>query len=413
MESTPEIDDSTTRPLSGEQIDSGEMPPLSAAQKRRFVLLAVVLIFLLCAVVGEVAVRLFLRYNTPDTIRENSLQYRPTSYARHLLVPDQRIDRAKAWGDAAGDSDGTAAPFIYRINHYGYRGDDFPMQKAPSGCRLIVLGGSAVFDLGASEGEDWPHQVERLLTPRAAALGIEPLQVINAGVPGHSSADSVAKLYTDLWRFEPDAVLLYNAWNDIKTFTTLGPTSPLPDLVHPHDPAADPFQNYRGTVDRLLGHSQLYIKLRNRYFLWRYPLGIEGQVAASELSDSFDDLALRQFRLNVEMVVDASRNLGAEPILLTQATLVTADTSDADRQRIAYGYQGLTHEGLLQAVTGCNATVRQVATEKGTDLLDLASSLSGHSELFDDHVHTSRQGSQRLAEAVAEHLAPRLEEICR
>ncbi len=398
-----------TPPAAGK---AGDMPPLNAAQKRRFAILAVVLALLLCAMVGEIAVRLLLRYNTPDTIRQSSLQYRPTAYPRHLLVPDQRIDPGKAWGDSTNDHNATKS-LTYRINGYGYRGDDFDLDKRPGSCRLVIVGGSSVFDLGAGDGEDWPRQVERLLTPQATALGIAPLKVINAGVPGHSSADAVAKLYTDLWRFEPDAVLLYNAWNDIKTFTALGPRSPLPDVVQPHDPEADPFQNYRGPVDRLLGHSQLYIKMRNRYFLWRYPLGIEGQVADGELRDSFEDWALRQFRLNVELVVDASRNLGAEPILLTQATLVTADTSQEDRQRIAYGYQGLSHQGLLRAVNGCNDTVRQVAAAKGTDLLDLASRFSGQSELFDDHVHTSRLGSQRLAEAVAEHLAPRLEEICR
>lgn len=392
-------------------IEPGDLPPLSAAQKRRFAALTVVLALLVCVVLGEIAVRLLLRYNTPDTIRQNSLQYRATAYPRHLLAPDQRIDRGKAWGDSTTDD--SASSLTYRINGYGYRGDDFDPAKPPGSCRLVIVGGSSVFDLGAGYGEDWPRQVQRLLTPQAADLGISPLQVINAGVPGHSSADAVAKLYTDLWRFEPDAVLLYNAWNDIKTFTALGPRTPLPDVVQPHDPRADPFQNYRGPVDRLLGHSQLYIKLRNRYFLWRYPLGIEGQVADGQLHDSFDHWALRQFRINVELVVDVSRNLGAEPILLTQATLVTANTSHEDRQRIAYGYQGLSHQGLLQAVNGCNDTIRRVATSKGTDLLDLASRFSGQSELFDDHVHTSRLGSQRLAEAVAQHLTPRLGEICR
>ena len=389
--------------------DTAEEVQLTPAQKRRFALLAAILALILVTAVGEIAVRLLLRYNTPDTIRENSLQYRPSTFTRHLLAPNQEIDRGKAWGDTSA-SDASEA-LTYTINRHGYRGAEWPTQKPQGSCRLAVLGGSAVFDLGAAEGVDWPHQVQELLRPRASELGIG-LEVINAGVPGHTSADAVGKLYADLWRFEPDAVLLYNAWNDIKTFTSLTPSMPLPDLVQPHDPKADPFQNYAGPVDRLLGHSQLYIKLRNRYLLWRYPLGLEGQVADDQLRDRFDPWALRQYRLNVELVVDGARNLGSQPILLTQATLVTPTTTDEDRERIAYGYQGLQHDALVQAVQSCNDTVRQVAAAKETPLLDLDARFSGRSELFDDHVHTSRLGSQALATAVAEFLESKLGGIC-
>lgn len=389
--------------------DAPQELALSPGQRRRFMLLAILLVIAVSGLLGEVAVRLLLRYNTPDTLRQNSLQYRPSTFTRHLLAPDQQIDRGLAWGDATPGEDDA---LTYRINRHGYRGADFDVEKSATGCRLAILGGSAVFDLAASEGNDWPHQVESLLATAAQELGIVPFEVINAGVPGHSSADAVGKLYADLWRFDLDGILLYNSWNDVKYFTRLSPSTPLPDLVAPHDPTADPFQNYRGPVDRLLAHSQLYVKLRNRFLLWRYPLGIEGQVAEGELRDDFNAMAPEQFRLNVEMVVDTSRNLGAEPILLTQATLVTAQTSEEDRHRIAYGYQGLTHDALVHALAVNNGILRQVAEDKGIDLLNLDASLSGRSELFDDHVHTSREGSRALAEGVAEFLEPRLARVC-
>ena len=42
--------------------------------------------------------------------------------------------------------------------------------------------------------------------------------------------------------------------------------------------------------------------------------------------------ALRKYRLNVELIVDTCRNIGASPILLTQATLVSPNNSAAERK---------------------------------------------------------------------------------
>ena len=382
-----------------------EAPPLTAKQKRRFMALAAGLVLFFGLAVAEIGVRLLLRHNSPDTLRENSLQYRPSTFTRHLLEPDQQIDLDAAWGVRRGEQAGGRS---YRVNAMGFRGASFAAEKPPGTCRLAVVGGSAVFDLGADEEEDWPHLVERAL--REAGHRVE---VINAGVPGHASFDAVGKIYGQLWLYEPDAVLFYNAWNDIKTFTEIDRDHPLVWQIPTHDPTADPFQNYQGTLDRLLGYSQLYVKLRTRYLLSRHDLGLEGAVD-SERSGSRDisPLAFDQYRLNISLVVDSVRNLGATPVLLTQASLLAADNTEADRARINYGYQGLDHGELVQAFETCNRIVREVGVAKQAEVLDLAADLNGRSELFDDHIHTSREGSAALAEAVASFLEPRLGKIC-
>lgn len=386
--------------------DSQDTPPLSPAQKRRFMAMAAGLVLFFVLAVAEIGVRLLLRYNSPDTLRENSLQYRPSTFTRHLLRPEQEIDLDAAWGVRKGEQGSGRS---YRVNGMGFRGAPFEAEKPPGACRLVIVGGSAVFDLGADEGEDWPHLVERALRD-AGNRGVE---VINAGVPGHASFDAVGKIYGQLWLYEPDAVLFYNAWNDIKSFTELDRDRPLVWQIPTHDPTADPFQSYQGWLDRLLGHSQLYIKLRTRYLLSRHDVGPEGAVDAERAENRrISPLAFDQYRLNVSLVVDAARNLGATPVLLTQASLLAADNTEADRARIRYGYQGLDHDELVETFETCNRIVREVGAAKEAEVLDLAADLSGRSELFDDHIHTSREGSAALAAAVAEFLEPRLGEIC-
>lgn len=383
-----------------------ENPTLSPARQRLFVILAAALALLVVLGAAEICVRLLLRYNSPDTLRDNSLQYRPSTFTRHLLEPDQEIDLDAAWGVRHGEQ---GSGRTYRINAMGFRGAPFSAEKPPGTCRLVVVGGSAVFDLGATEGQDWPHLVQA----RLHQAGHSEVEVINAGVPGHASSDAVGKIYGQLWLYQPDAILFYNAWNDIKSFTELSRHNPLAWQIQPHDPEADPFQNFQGPLDRLLGFSQLYIKLRTRFLLSRHQLGLEGAVETPSAGRrEISSLAFDQYRLQVALVVDASRNIGATPILLTQASLLAADNSADDRARINYGYQGLDHDDLVRAFDTCNQIVRTIGIEKRVDVLDLATQLSGHSELFDDHIHTSRKGSHTLANAVTNHLLPRLETIC-
>lgn len=376
------------------------------AKGKRWSRLAPIAFSLLVAlVISEVVVRSCFRYNTPDTVREHSLQFLPTVYARHVLKQSQRVELDKAWGIR---TEAEATGQLFEINEKGFRGRSIAQSKPSGGCRVAALGGSAVFDIRADEGEDWPHLLENQLR----AAGLRMVEVINAGVPGYATADSLGRLFTQVWMLEPDVVLLSNAWNDIKYFRRLAPEQPLLLLTRPYDEAADPFRSYRGPIDRLLSNSQLYVKLRNRYLIWKLNVGNEGAAPASELAASYSPLAIRQYRLNVELFVDASRNIGARPVLLTQPSLIAAENGPAERQRISYEYAGLDHAALVRAFEECNEVVRSVAQVKGAWIVDLAAGMNGRSEFFADHVHTTRRGSEEIARVVSGFLAGRLDAVC-
>lgn len=50
--------------------------------------------------------------------------------------------------------------------------------------------------------------------------GFSNVEVINAGIIAHSALESVGRLFAEGFAFEPDYVLIYNAWNDIKYFSS-------------------------------------------------------------------------------------------------------------------------------------------------------------------------------------------------
>ncbi len=359
---------------------------------------------------AEILVRLFFPFNTPDTVREHSLEYEPAVYARTLLKPVDRLvdlDSAKAWGSKAIDKPSDLSVFV---SSNGYRGPAFEVRKPPQVTRIIVLGGSAVFDHGVSdhasaETGSWPH----LLGQRLTEEGLKNVEVINAGIPGHSTSDSLGRLYAQLWMYDPDLVLIYHGWNDIKFWKALEitPERPLISHVKPYDPTSNPFTSYQGFWDKLLSNSQLYLKVRNKYYMLRTNVGLEGAVDGTvERATDYDDYGARQFHLNMELIVTASRIIGATPVMVTQATLVTPNNSSADRVRINYEYQNLEHDAIVRAYQSTYDIIRDIGSRTDTMVIDAASLLNGRSELFNDHVHLRPEGSKVLAAVVADELAP-------
>lgn len=373
-------------------------------------------IYLICTAVisgsivfagGEALVRLFLPFNNPDTIRNHSLQYVPSIFSRHRLKPVGRLidtSTSAALGKKSLSDEGR-----FFINDVGYRGPNFAPAKPERLTRIIIVGGSTVFDQyrkdeGPHRTGDWPHLVERLL--RGRGFNVE---VINAGIPGHASFDALGRLYSQLWIYQPDYVLFYGAWNDIKYFRKLTPETPLISLFEPLN-ESNPFIEYHGFWDRFFSNSQLYVKIRNQYYGWKFGVGQEGEISEGKYEDTYRLDAVRQYRLDVELIVDLCKNIKAVPILLTEATLVSPNNAAEERKLISYQYQLLTHPALVRAFEETYEVVRSVAREKSVPMLDLAKQLNGKSELFTDHVHLSSKGSQEVANRVGEFLLAYLEE---
>ncbi len=345
---------------------------------------------------------------TPDTERANELQYETTLLARHAfpqMAQRARDDNSDAWAE---------------LNELGYRGRSFAVPKREGTIRVVILGGSAVFDIHASEGQDWPHLVEENLR---AVHGLTSVEVINAGTPGHATWDLLGRLYGEIWMFQPDYLVIYEEWNDIKYFSWLTPSRTLL-RGYPPPPAVEfanrrlvwnPFLYYTGPIDRLLSHSQLYVHLRRRYWWWRLGvIGPEGLLVRtngkerpgeSSFSDSYEPWGPKQYELNLRLIASAARDIGAMPIFLTQARVISVSNDDQTRRKIPYYYVQMSRAALVRAFGDCDKSLLHAAEAENVRVLDLAQMFSGRPELFVDHVHTSRAGSEMIAATVAEFLA--------
>jgi hypothetical protein len=97
------------------------------------------------------------------------------------------------------------------IDRYGfYHNGDEKRELLPKEGRLFrifILGGSTMAGLGASSNTATiPAQLEKMLNERAGWPKQKHFEVINAGVPGYTSAQELALFALELVHYEPDMV---------------------------------------------------------------------------------------------------------------------------------------------------------------------------------------------------------------
>jgi len=63
------------------------------------------------------------------------------------------------------------------------------------------------------------------------------------------------------------------------------------------------------------------VRLRGKYYEWKYNIGVEDAASVTDSYEEINELAIRQYKLSLEMFVDLAHNIQAVPIIVTQARL--------------------------------------------------------------------------------------------
>jgi len=374
-----------------------ETSRLSFKKKSLFTLIIILVVGLPALAIAELYVRRTskLGYITPQILKDRSVQYVPSLFSRHVF-PQKEL---RAYG-----GEGANGSIFYYINEKGYRGHNFELNKPAGKTRIMFYGGSNVFDIWMGEDQDWPHKIESILN----ASGHPEVEIINAGIPGHASFDCTGRLWSEGHVFRPDYVVFCGAWNDIKKHFRF--SEPLLRQVQPYVEDSDPRLNYQGRLDRFLcEHSQLFVRIRQRYYDWKLKADLEGAVAQREGTFDFDlqEEALKQYKLNVQLFVDCAKDIGAVPVLMTEPRLIVRADDDV-RDAQPKGRSG--DETLLTAYERIEQILRDIATSKSALLIDSSKELNGKREFFADRVHLTERGSSELATLVAHEMDGLLKE---
>jgi lysophospholipase L1-like esterase len=280
------------------------------------------------------------------------------------------------------------------VNALGLRGAPVEARKPDGVVRILCLGGSTTFGAGVEADEAYPARLQARLDARAPA-GVR-YEVLNCGVPGYTSIDSLINLELRLLALQPDAVIVYHGVNDARLIQGREYRG---DYSHVRHGWRDPRAQLGGLERWLIANVRC----------WAWARGISGQgLAAMSLPslvfvDDSDRLlvppepevnqaGVQDFLRNLRHIVAIARANGVE------ACLTTFATREPEDERMAT---------LRRCIDAMNDGIVALAAEVDAPLLDLRSAIGDQPDLFWDFVHCNAAGCDRQAQAIVDQ-APAL-----
>jgi len=330
--------------------------------------------FLGIIVLGEVVART-LDYGINDVpiigLDESATLYQEHPFIYKVPIPNARFER-------------------YEVNAHGFRGRAFEQPKPHKTYRILTLGGSSTWDSNVS-GTDatWSAQLQDQLngTPRPSGLRFE---VVNGGVPGHNSAESVMNF---IWRglpISPDAVIVYQGYNDYKANRFPGFKS---DYSH--------FRTRDNSLIRALSEKSRVVYHLRRFVTRKKPKSItkEDQVTQPGI-DAYID--------NFRKIAEVAKSRGIQVIFSTFAMPLTDDAIENHRKRfrgLDKYLVALSMQGARDAHTKYNQAVKALALELKVPVVDADLAIPKDFDHFTDHTHLTDLGSKTMAKALATAIA--------
>jgi len=145
----------------------------------------------------------------PDWLVNNAGWWAARIFTNSDFDFDPSYINEKIQSDQHGLRNGACPEGTY--NSYGFRGEEFEKEKPDDTYRILAVGGSTTFGLGAPHCETWPAYLQQIINEKITGKKIE---VINAGIEGAKTDDEYNLIKNKLTFFEPDLIIMYDGIND-------------------------------------------------------------------------------------------------------------------------------------------------------------------------------------------------------
>ena len=288
---------------------------------------------------------------------------------------------------------------IYRLNPTNpdspgsFRGKE-PGRRRPGCVRIVCIGGSTTYGHGLGANDTWPAALQRALREKGIAA-----DVINAGVPGYGSHQSLLRYRRDIASLEPDLLLIYEGWN--RTGALVDPAGFVPYAT------PRPSASWGRRMSSLLARHSLVLQTWMTREKWRRQKGPANRWSADRYHEVFVS--------DVTTLVHDAQSRGQTPVLILYPALYHAGMSPAEAKRFSallWDVQSYRPE-MLAELDRKHAALRQVALSTGSLAIDAQKAFATadgaeRRALFLDDEHLSAAGSRRLAATLCERLTPLL-----
>jgi len=278
------------------------------------------------------------------------------------------------------------------INSLGYRGKDFKLIKTPGTFRIVCIGGSTVFGIGSSSDKTtFPQFIENILNSKMPGKKFE---VINAGVPGYTTAESLIDLELRLLDLSPDLIFIYHGYNDFKP-------NRFPNFKsdYSHWRYREPIYIGRPFLDNF----RFYTKLTN-LILKYVPKKQDSSFPDLKRFDSASVEGVKAFERNLRSTIYITKSRNIKVMLSTFVIPLNDANLKKDPEMfkaLLYFTPTLTYKGVLDARTKYNNAVKELAEEENITLIDFDKIMPQSLEYFDDYVHFNDKGAMFIGENIA------------
>ncbi len=366
---------------------------MSEAGIRRYLLAGSLLVALLaCEGIARIVQRPRPEPASPFTL-DPLLQYRPRPGLTHdFPVPGR-------------------SPVRWVTNSRGFRGPEFDAGREAGTSRIVILGDSVAFGYFNPEAATIASFLREDLLRRA------PAEVINAGVPGYVSLQSLLLLQTEVLDWRPDLVFLVVGWND----AALGyrkDWSPARTLQmapvgrrYPEDPTL------LHHVDAILRKaSALYRLARSRRLHSEAARDAGGGMEVINDEGLFlppaapvNTRALGTYRRNIESIAAVCRAREIRLIVATWPSSLGGEISSDAKKRMLPWLRplGVTLPTVVATWQSYTAEIRSLAAERGVEILDLErifEATGSRMDLFADPIHLLDEGNRVVAAELARRI---------
>ncbi len=296
-----------------------------------------------------------------------------------------------------------------RHNSLGYRGEEVTIPKPEGVFRIVCMGGSTTYSIEVKNyRQTYPYLLQRDLQQ----AGYENVEVVNAGVSGYSSADSLVNFEFRLLDLEPDLIIVYDNVNDIPPRMIWPPELFMGDASYFETRlfAFVPSFWERSTLLRMLlvraGWAEPHDSLRRNFHEsteFSYNGLFSAQMQKGIYPDGFfQEVSIQQmletnapvyFERNLRNLVALAEAHGVQVVLLTFGyTFERPDVPNLISPEYEFGY--LQH----------NDIIRQIAATTNAYLYDFWAEMPKDAAYFTDGIHFSIRGEQVHARLIAEYL---------
>lgn len=283
-----------------------------------------------------------------------------------------------------------------QMNSLGYRGPEISREKPKGTFRIVLLGGSSTFDTSiASNAFTFAAQLERELRLHYHHKNVE---VVNAGVPGFTSWESLINLEFRVLDIEPDMIIYCEAVNDVHARLVI-PSSYASDNSGmrrwwsvPPTPWWEHSCFLRVTA-RLSGSARSrQVQLEDVCWAPTAKYAMDRANTTRETLLGF--LSANQpiyYRRNIENMVAIAREHGLKVVLATWA-----------HTPVWHDYTATT--AYEQGIKENNEVVESIAQQDQIPLFDYAAVMPTDAKYWDDGRHVTEIGAKKKAELFAAFL---------